>query len=244
MQKIAYITSIYKEFWGTKIFRESCAHCGIEPINVHKGEPWKGNANVFKLIYKALVELREAGYTHVVYSDGADVIWLEKVETCPDFILYSTEKAFYPNAVGIGHHYSPEHMFPKDSQTRWHYLNAGLWLGSIDNVIAHYQLNKLHSLPLHYPNGQVLNGQWEQICAYFCSLQSMIPIALDSKCNFFQSVAFQHDDEFTMPFEASYGIRFRNEITGNYPLALHGNGRTDMSWIVDRLDFITTKWGG
>jgi hypothetical protein len=216
--KTIVITSIYNEFWGTKHFRKSCERVGLPLHNAFKGNRFTGNGDVIRNIYEALKGL-ENEYKYAIYADGADSLFLRSFTPPDDCIIYSTEKAVWPNAPDMfekwKHHYR---FWEPNLPSPWAYLNGGGYCGPIQFLIEFFERYGLSKL-----KGDV-NGQREQSEAFMKAFEDGFKIALDTQCLYFQTTGFEHEGDFQADEN-----EFKNLITNTKPAILHGNGRTPMT---------------
>lgn len=156
-------------------------------------------------------------YTHVLYQDAWDTLALgsfdELVSKIPPGIKFfgSTEKACFPDPE-LAAQYPP-------SDSKWRYVNGGLWLAEID-----YWLQLCEEVPM--------NGKIDQLWLAERYIEKKAlgdPVALDTYCDIFQSIAFEDKEDFAVTRDG----RVYNRKTGSLPVIIHGNGKTDMQWIYD-----------
>lgn len=230
MSDTIVVTSIYREFWGTKEFRKSVERTGLPLHNAFKGHKFTGNGDVIRNIYEALLELRDK-YKYAIYSDGADSYFIKSFTPPDGYILYSTEKAIWPPTAEMQGKWkyfwnSEELRADAVPETPWKYLNGGGYCGEIDLLIKFFEKYGLDKL-----EGDV-NGQKEQSDAFITARHDRFPIFLDTLCRFFQTTGFEEEGDFEMgTVRRSNGTItkiFANAVTGTMPYVLHGNGRTDM----------------
>jgi hypothetical protein len=231
MSKTIVLTAIYSEFWGTEQFMKSLKRVGMEVYNVFPPyTPHMGNGFIYQYFYNAFLRLRNK-YETVIYSDGADTVFQKAFTPPTDEIVYSVEKAIWPPAEQFPHlkalydqYYSTRGRdYLKDHP--WRYLNGGNWSGPIDLLIQWYERYGLKDL-----TGDI-NGQKEQAEAFMKADKDGFPITFDHACEYFQTIAFEHQGDFSL---AKDGKSIINNITGTTPCVLHGNGRTDMTAIYER----------
>jgi hypothetical protein len=228
MSDTIILTSIYGEFWGTKQFRRSCALLNLPIHNAFKGKRFTGNGDAIRMLYEAFIELKDK-YKYLIYSDGADTFFVEGFEPPPGIVIYSAEKAVWPPLPSLNDAYKEYYETYKDDlhyqYTPWLYLNAGNFCGEIKLLIEFYEKYGLNKL-----RGDV-NGQKEISEAYLKAYKEGFPITLDVGCTLFQSIAFEHVNDFSLHPD---GKRIINNITGTVPKVYHGNGRTSMEPIYQR----------
>lgn len=212
------VTSIYQPFWGTEKFLLSCQRVGLPVVNAFRGHRFTGNGDVIRMIYEMLLRIKEEGkYSKVIYSDGADTIFIKPLKVPNNKVVYSVEKAVWPPTAYM-HNAWNEYYSIKQLETPWKYLNGGGYCGPIDLLISFYEKGGLSTL-----RGNI-NGQGEQAIAYLNLVKDGFPVELDTDCKLFQTVAFEDPGDFQVTPET-----FKNLKTGAEPCNLHGNGRTDMT---------------
>jgi len=221
MNKTIVLTSIYQEFWGTEEFRKSVDRIGLPLHNAwQKPGRFTGHGDTLRYDYEALLELKNS-YSHVIYADGADSLFLKAFEV-PDVIIYSTEKAVWPptpamNQAWLNYYKQIYQPINNGHTSPWKFLNGGGWCGPIPLLIEffeRYGLNKYRG---------DINGQGEQAFAFLKATSDNFPIFLDTQCNIFQTTGFEYPGDFQYDENG-----FKNLITGTEPCILHGNGRTLM----------------
>lgn len=212
MSDTVVLTYIYKEFWGTHEFYKSTNKVGLPVHNCWNLNNYVGTGSIMKMQYDALLELKDK-YKYVIYSDGADTYFVSKVTPPDDILVISAEKNCFPDPTTAERY--PETISP------WRYVNAGNWCAPIELAIDFFEKYRLNI----YQNDHV-NGQREWHDAYLKALEDNYPVHLDINCQIFQTTAFAHDGEIIVEEE-----RIKNTKQGTWPCILHGNGRTDMSWL-------------
>lgn len=213
--KTVVMTYIYSEFWGTEHFRKSVERVGLPLHNAFEGRSYLGAPDAFRIFYDSYQQLRKT-YDKLIFADGADSVFIKSFEPPDGRIIYSTEKACYPHP-----HIASQYPNPKGP---WKYLNGGGFCAPIDLLIEFYDkygLTKLEGDP---------NGQHIMMMAYLQAKKDGFPIELDQDCQYFQTTAFAEEGEL-IHYLIDGEPRFINKITGTHPHVLHGNGRTDMTWI-------------
>lgn len=228
MKDTIVLTAIYSEFWGTKHFRDSCKRVGLEVHNVFPpGAHYQGNGIIYQYFYQAFLDLKDK-YKTVIYSDGADTIFQKAFVPPTNKIIYSVEKAIWPPLPHLKLLYDVWYSDFKRKDVAWipwRYLNGGNWCGPIDLLIEFYDRYGFRDL-----KGDI-NGQREQAEAFMKADADGFPIVFDHKCEYFQTIAFEHTGDFNL---AEDGKTLINNITSTIPCVLHGNGRTDMTPIYER----------
>jgi hypothetical protein len=220
------ITNIYKPFAGTDRMVKSFERHGFE-VAVNRIPT--GNGAILRGLYECY-KRAATGHETFAYSDAADTYCQRPFSAPTDHLLWSTEKACYPHPDRAA-----LYKFGPRLKSPWRYLNNGVYGGPLALAVEffeRYGLNKLHDHA---------NGQAEVMDAYLKAVGEGFPIALDLKCELFQSIAFDHDPKLNghplhlngyegTDFEIKDGL-VRNVLTKTTPAVLHGNGLTPMNWI-------------
>lgn len=211
----------------------------IEAVTIHDDNTRQKSANLRDTLKNAGIELNEiilpftfgqqydqlynycvnyhGDASHLLYNDAFDVVCfgsidevMDKFQTLDCKMLISTEKACFPYAHKAG-------LYPA-SATEWKYINGG---GSLFEI--EYFINAVKQMPfdINYIDPDYL------LKLYLNDLKS---VKLDCQCSIFQTIAHSSPAEWTYK-----NNRFENNITKTKPNLFHGNGRTDMSWILDKL---------
>ena len=199
------ITKIYEENERTRQMVDSFEKQGYE-VAVLAGSH-KGNGETLRELYECY-KRAATGHETFCYSDGGDTYCQKPFDPPKNRILYSTEKALYPNVAGL--------KYPKaKTKSRWVYLNGGGVCGSLEIMIDFMETYNLTKLP------NDATGQLELHYAYLQAKKDYFPIQLDTDCKIFQTIAFVENDEFELKDNLVH-----NRITGNTPSIIHANGIT------------------
>jgi len=167
-----------------------------------------------KCAAKAAEELVE--YTHILFVDAFDVLFIgnevqieERVKQLGnhDFIC-STEKACWPNP-------ELDSQYPLLSSSPWCYLNSGSYIARREYLVDLFRKEEVQGLE------EPFDDQLWLTQLYLKDPEKVIK--LDTQCVLFQSVAFLAEGEFLTEG------KFKNNVTGEHPIILHGNGHTDLS---------------
>lgn len=176
---------------------------------------WRGFGTKIILLREYLQTLE--GYTHFIFTDAYDTLFLEPVSSLEykyslhyrDKIVFSAEKNCYPD-----HWLAP---FYPPHLSEWKYLNSGNYIAPIKKY-----LDMLANFPVVFADDDQ---------RYFTDIfLTSDRISLDYPCILFQSIAFAGDD-----FEWKHNA-LRNKKTSQYPSVAHGNGKTPMGWILKNLN--------
>lgn len=220
------ITNIYKPFAGTDRMIASFERHGFE-VAINRIPT--GNGAILRGLYECY-KRAATGHETFAYADAADTICQRPFTVPTNRLIWSTEKACYPYPDRAA-----LYKFGPRLKSPWRYLNNGLYGGPLALAIEFFERYGLHKLNDH------ANGQAEVMDAYLQAVEDGFPIALDLKCELFQSIAFDHDPKLNghplhlngyegIDFEIKDGL-VRNVLTKTTPAVLHGNGQTPMGWI-------------
>lgn len=204
--KPTVLTFIYSPNEQTRIMEESCKRF-FPLVNAGEGKKYTGNGDVFKHLYNAMTELSDV--EHLIYSDGGDTIFLKDFTPLQSMLIYSVEKACWPLPQILP-------LYP-ECPTPWKFLNGGNWSGPRELVM---EFHRKYITP--YIFRADIDGQSQQSIGFLKALQDGFPIRLDYSCVYYQSMAFEHDEDFTYT-----DTEVINNITGTRPAVIHYNGRTD-----------------
>jgi hypothetical protein len=188
-----------------------------------------GNGGIMRSLWECY-KRAATGHDLFCYSDAGDTVCQRPVKVPTNYLLWSTEKACYPDTS-----LSSQYTYPQRYKGEWRYLNNGVYGGPLALVIEFFERYGLCNLP------QNANGQNETMVAYLQAVKDGFPIKLDLNCTEFQSIAFDHDpirNDYPIHAKGYEGIDFeivggmvRNKATKTTPAILHGNGQTPMAWI-------------
>lgn len=210
------VTYKYSETAGGKEMVESVKRCGHELaiLDVSGPHPDEINRKLLDLYRRA-----STGHENFLYADYADSFVQREITNIPkDHILYSTEKACYPQTS-----YAKLHP---ETDSPWRYLNGGGVCGPIKLMIEYYERYGLC-------NVGSINGQQYLQERFFQAVKDGFPVKLDTECEIFQTLAFADESEFQWG-ENGERQALMNMVTGTIPCVLHGNGLTEMKHIYAR----------
>lgn len=169
------------------------------------GKTWQGFGMKVILTREYLKTL--TGYTHLIFVDAYDTLFLKPVTEVPDYILFSAEKGCWPDTSKAKDY--PETKCPYD----WRYLNSGSYCGSIEQYLA---LTDKYSIVMSDDD----QGYFTNIYLNEWQPQGTVPkVKLDYKCELFQSYAFAAEGDFSITDVLT------NNITGTQPAIIHFNGK-------------------
>lgn len=172
-------------------------------VNQNINWNWSG----FKDIYEWCLTDEAKNYTHFLYTDGFDTLAVRDASqfnfTLPSGFIFSTEKQCFPRKDWEGLH-------PK-CESEWQYLNHGQFIAEISQFLKYYE------------------GVFDKdiTCQEYAMDLYLKPIEgfnLDTKCEIFQTLAFESEGDFLIEDKV-----IMNTKTGKLPFFIHGNGRTDMT---------------
>lgn len=220
------ITNIYKDTPSTERMVKSFERHGYE-VAINRIPT--GNGRILRGLYECY-KRAIGGHELFAYADAADTVCQRPINVPTDKLLWSTEKACYPDPS-----LASKYKFGGRLKSPWRYLNNGLYCGSLALVIEFFERYGLHKLH------DSANGQHEVMVAYLQAKEDGFPIELDFKCREFQSIAFDHDPkrgDYPLhkngyegtDFEIRDGLVY-NKLNKTTPAVLHGNGQTPMGWI-------------
>ena len=174
---------------------------------------WKGFGTKIIELYKYLKTLE--GHTHFVFTDAYDTCVMGSPDEIKikdfDGIILSAEKNCWPDVNLIG-------KYPIVDND-WKFVNSGGIMGSIQTFIKIYESD--------IPNYDSDDQRW-----WTKQFLKHPNIHLDSDCEIFQSIAFANQTDFGW----QYPNRIYNNITHTFPIFIHGNAKTDMTQVYERIN--------
>lgn len=154
--------------------------------------------------------------THLFIVDAYDIFMLgtmqEALDKIPDkdCILFNAEKASWPYGEWAKEY--PE------VEGQWKYLNGGACFVQVEKFIRLFEENPIR----HTDNDQ------PALARVYLDKRDQYNMKLDTNCDLFQSIAFEHDGDFLIQ---DGNVRFINLEMGTSPIIIHGNGKTPMDKI-------------
>lgn len=192
--------------------RNSATRLGWRVEIAYESE-WRGLGRKFKGLVEAGRSATARGSTHAVCVDGYDVIALggpdefaDAMEPFADAaVVFAAEKACFPDG-------SLAPRYPTTTNP-WRFLNAQFVVraGEFDRLAAE----------------RCRDDEDDQLFLTRRFLDAGVGV-LDYDGRVVQTVAHCH------PWRDWFGVaggRVVNKLTGSRPLFVHGNGRTDLSWV-------------
>lgn len=175
------------------------------------GQPWRGFGSKLCAVREAIPVLRDAGFTHALFTDGFDTVAFRGPADVtplvpPTGALVSCEPACWPDP-GLAEQYPP-------TNSRWKYLNSGGYAGELG-----YLADLL---------GDAVPPEDDQLYLTRKYLGGNHPLLRrDDACTVFQPLAHlvsfpgQMWEDY---FERVDGGGVKNTETGTTPAFLHNNG--------------------
>jgi hypothetical protein len=203
--RVKAITVYSHESPRLEALRLSAAKSGVELMAIQTS--WKGFGT-------KIIELRnylktiQGEYTHFIFVDAYDTLFL-KYPQIPDKILFSTEKHKWPD-VNAAY---------QETNEAWPYLNSGCYCAPID---AYLELTE------KYPCEYDIDDQ-----RYFTNIYlNDNKIELDTKCEIFQSYAFESEGDFTLN-------PFKNNVNNTSASVIHFNGKCYNEYFYNMIKYAT-----
>src|SRR6478752_3200455 len=209
--KIKVITVATQDNHGLQMLRKSLDLAGMDYTVLGMGEPWRGFGTKIILTRDYLRTL--TGYTHFIFVDAYDTVFLKPITDCEGGIIFSTEKNCWPDI-------DKAKEYPK-TEGPFRYLNSGCYIAPIDVF-----LQLIDQFPVDYVDDDQ---------RYFTNIYLMTDkIKLDTDCNIFQSYAFtDHNDLAIEPGKVI------NKHSQSEPAVIHFNGKCFDPKIYAMLEFKT-----
>lgn len=197
---------------GLEKLAHSCASLGWN-LNVVTA-PWRGFGARLKAVLNEADKLATQGITHVVHVDAFDVI----AKGPPSELAACLEHYGNPALLLA----AEANCWPDKARAVEYPLRKSYWW------FAHSQFVVDLTQPRPWNFGNLPDGADDQRHLHELVLLNIPGIVLDRDCLVVQSIAFAFPwQDF---FEHQDG-RIRNKATNSLPLFIHGNGKTDMSWV-------------
>jgi hypothetical protein len=203
---------------GKNILKPDGQHRALEQSLIKHGYDYEFFLYGFEFgsqykVIKTFVDQYKGEATHILYTDAYDTIALaplsEVISKFKDLnckMLISAEKAYFPD--------NGESYLYLESATVWKYVNGGGCM---------FEIEFFKSITTPYPE-PMMDPYWLRDIF----LQYPNEVKLDYYCQIFQCLAHSNRDEWT-----TEDSRIKNIATQTYPIFFHGNGRTDMKWVIN-----------
>lgn len=193
--RLKVITVATQENYGLKMLRRSLDLAGMDYTVLGIGESWRGFGTKVILTRQYLRTLE--GYTHFIFVDAYDTLFLKPITDYEGGIIFSSEKNCWPD------YNAP---YP-ESKAIFRYLNSGCYIAPIDEYLA-----LTDQFPIDYSDDDQ---------RYFTNIYLKSgKIKLDTDCRLFQSYAFTDHNDLTL-----YHNKIINNHSQSEPAAIHFNGK-------------------
>jgi hypothetical protein len=207
--RLKVITVATHEPTGLQQLRKSMDRMGLDYVVLGIGEPWQGFG--MKVI-KTREYLRTLeGYTHFIFVDAYDTLFLKPITEYEGGIVFSTEKNCWP-----------DYNAPYPVSTKvFRYLNSGCYIAPIDEYLAltdEYPINYADDDQRYFTNIYLRSGK----------------IKLDCDCKLFQSYAFTDQNDLTI-----LPNKIINNHSQSEPAVIHFNGKCFDTKVYSMLNFNT-----
>lgn len=169
------------------------------------GKQWTG-FKMKMLEVQSWIRNYQEDYTHILFVDAYDVLATGPITKQYRGIVFSCEKACWPDQEKANLY--------SNSPTPYRFLNSGSYIGEIDEILKVLD------------NEDPQSSEDDQRFWTDAYLSAKYDIRLDCTCELFQSIAFRSDGDYLVE-----NCEVKNLHTGNKPVIIHGNGRTDMTEI-------------
>lgn len=208
--KIKVLTVATTNNLWLRALEKSAIRNGMDFTVLGIGEPWRGFGTKILLTAEYLKTLE--GYTHFIFVDAYDTLFLKPITDYEGGILFSTEKHKWPDRFAA---------YPETDKV-WPYLNSGSYIAPIKDYLELIKNNpvKFEDDDQGYFTNLYLKGE---------------NIKLDTECKLFQSYAFSTPEDFTI------NGTFKNNITGTEPSIIHFNGKCHEQKIYTMVKYQTLK---
>lgn len=218
--RIKVITVATHDGPGLKALRKSMDRLSIDYTVLGLGETWRGFGMKVILTRNYLRDLQDASgnrfYTHFIFVDGNDTLFLKPITHYKGGIIFSTEKNCWPDAEKAAYYhpgrFKDDDAYNKYMQDRarkspWMFLNSGAYIAPISEYLA-----MVDQYPIDYADDDQ---------RYFTNIYlTSDKIRLDTECRIFQSYAFCAPDDFTIRPN-----KVINNHTKTAPAVIHFNGK-------------------
>lgn len=207
--RLKVITVATQENQGLQKLKRSIDLAGMDYTILGLGQPWQGFGMKVIMTREYLRTLE--GYTHFIFVDAYDTLFLKPITDYEGGIIFSTEKNCWPD------YNAP---YP-DSTKVFRYLNSGCYIAPIDEYLQ---------LTDQFPVNYVDDDQ-----RYFTNIYLKTDrIKLDTDCKLFQSYAFSDHNDLTITTD-----KVINNHSQSEPAIIHFNGKCFDQKIYSMIDFKT-----
>lgn len=217
--RIKAITVATQDNHGLRMLCKSLARAGMDYVVLGLGEPWRGFGTKIILTRDYLRTLE--GYTHFIFVDAYDTLFLKPIAGYEGGILFSTEKNCWPD-VNKAKEYPTIECFEKGwKPSPFRYLNSGCYIAPIDEYLTltdQFPVDYADDDQRYFTNIYLKSGQ----------------IKLDTHCRLFQSYAFTDKADLTILPD-----KVINNHSQSEPAVIHFNGKCFDQNIYSMIEFRT-----
>lgn len=207
--RVKVVTVATSECYGLTMLKRSLDRLGMDYVVLGTNDTWRGFGTKIILTRMYLQQLQ--GYTHFIFADAYDTLFLKPVNGYQGGILFSTEKNCWPDR---------DAPYPASDKI-FRYLNSGLYMAPIDEYLAltdQYPVNFEDDDQRYFTNIYLQSGK----------------IKLDHDCEVFQSYAFTDETDLSILPD-----RIINNHSGAEPAVIHFNGKCLNSKIYSMISYAT-----
>jgi hypothetical protein len=209
--RLKVITVATHDNHGLQMLRKSLDLGGMDYVILGLGEPWHGFGTKIILTRDYLRTL--TGYTHFIFVDAYDTVFLKPITDYEGGIIFSTEKNCWPDV-------DKAKEYPVTAGP-FRYLNSGCYIAPIDEY-----LQLTDQFPVDYTDDDQ---------RYFTNIYLKTgAIKLDNDCKLFQSYAFTDQNDLTILPD-----KVINKHSQSEPAVIHFNGKCFDPKIYAMLEFKT-----
>lgn len=207
--RLKVITVATHDNTGLQMLRKSLDLAGMDYAVLGMGEPWRGFGTKIILTREYLRTLE--GYTHFIFVDAYDTLFLKPITDYEGGIIFSAEKNCWP-----------DYNAPYPVSTKvFRYLNSGCYVAPIEEYLA-----LTDQFPVDYADDDQ---------RYFTNIYLKTDrIKLDTDCKLFQSYAFTDQNDLTLLPD-----KIINNHSQSEPAVIHFNGKCFEPKVYSMLQFNT-----
>lgn len=207
--RLKIITVATQDNYGLQQLRKSMDRLALDYVVLGMGEQWQGfGTKVIKT--REYLKILQA-YTHFIFVDAYDTLFLKPVTEYEGGIIFSTEKNCWPDVNA---------PYPESGKV-FRYLNSGCYIAPIDEYLSltdEYPINYADDDQRYFTNIYLQSGK----------------IKLDTECKIFQSYAFtDKTDLIVLP------NKIINNHSKSEPAVVHFNGKCLDPKVYSMINFTT-----
>ncbi len=214
MQKIKVITVATQDTPHLQALIRSAKRCGMDLTVLGLGETWQGFG--MKVIKTREYLKTLEGYTHFIFVEAYDTLFLKHIAEVPGYLFFSAEKNCWPDADKAKEY--PSSISP------YRFLNSGVYSAGIKQYLE---------LTEKYPV-QMSDDDQRYFTNIYLNEKADI-IRLDDGCSLYQSYAYKADTDFTI------NETLTNNITKTQPAIIHFNGKCHDEKIYKMAEYSTLQ---